>query len=242
MTARCPLGCGWWSIPPAVERHVRNGNCAGEPWALRSSGELLIPRDDHARQRVLALLPPHLVRPVQPGDRAYRPLARDRYIRDDVIAGTVLLSPFPGIPARRWLEVAHTALRRLGPNSVREVLNRKRFVELEQTLGTAEGFVACPMCDDWLRKGGLVAHQKGNTRCRFLVAHRAVETAWQQGWRDPWSLRSHVPLLWADLSSSRWRRWVRLVEYPQWTAVLIAPHAGSERGASGPARRRRAVA
>ncbi|MGH9190875.1 MAG: hypothetical protein ACRDZ0_00160 [Acidimicrobiales bacterium] len=223
MTARCPQGCDWWSIPPAVDRHTRSGNCKRQPWALARAGELLIAGDNHTRLGVLALLPPELVRPAQAGDRAYFPLARDRYLPSGVLGGTVLTSPFPDIPARRWLEVADAALRRFGPAAITETLDRARFAELEQTLGTAEGFVSFPRCGDWLQQPGLIGHQRTSTRCRFLVAHRAVEAAWVQGWRDPWSLRPRVPVVWAELSRGRWRHRIRTVEYPQWTAVLIAP-------------------
>jgi hypothetical protein len=140
MTARCPLGCDWWSIPPAVDRHVRSGNCKTRPWAHDRGGELLIAGDDHARACVLALVPPHLKRPATLGDRATRPLACDRIVRDAVGAGTVLTAPFPDIPVRRWLEVTDTALRRFGPTAMAEVVDQGRFAQLERTLGTAEGF------------------------------------------------------------------------------------------------------
>jgi hypothetical protein len=124
MTARCPQGCDWWSIPPAVDRHVRSGNCKRQPWVLARGGELLISRDNHTRLRVLALLPPELVRPAQAGYRGYFPLARDRYLPGGVLGGTVLTSPFPAIPARRWLEVADAARRRFGPAAITGTLDR----------------------------------------------------------------------------------------------------------------------
>ena len=138
-------------------------------------------------------------------------------------AGIAVSSPFPGIAARRWLEAAEAAVRRFGPAGLAEVLDMKRFHELEWTLGTAAGFVACPVCGDWFRERGLVGHQRSSTRCRFLASHREVEAAWEQGWRDPWSLRPAVAVVWSELCRPRWRSWVRVVEYPQWNAVLVAP-------------------
>jgi hypothetical protein len=76
MTARCPLGCDWWGIPPAVEGHVRSGNYKREPWALGCSGELLVARGERAR--FLAVVPPELKRPAVLGDREARPLVHDR--------------------------------------------------------------------------------------------------------------------------------------------------------------------
>jgi hypothetical protein len=189
--------------PARRRRHGRSGNRKKQPWVLARDRELLISRDNHTRLQVLALLPAGLVRLAQAGDRAYFPLARDRYIPSGVLGGTVLTSPFPDVPARRWLEVADAALRRFGPTATTETVDRGRFAELEQTLGTTDGFVSCPRCGDWLQHAGLTGHQRTSTRCRILVARREVEAAWPHGWRDPWPLRPPVPVVWAELSRGR---------------------------------------
>lgn len=230
MTARGPLGCDWWSIPPAVDRHFRSGKCKRRPWALGGGGELLIAGDDYARAGVLALVPAQPKRPATLGDRAARPLARDRIVRDAVGAGTVLTSRFPGIPARRWLEVADAALRRIGPAVMAEVLDHGRFAEREQTLGTAEGFVSCPLGGDWLQEGGLIGHQRSSTRCPLLVAHREVEAAWAQGWRDPWSFATTCARGLRRLSRGRWRSRIRTVEYPQSVGATRDPLTKCSRG------------
>ena len=132
MTARLPLGCDWWSIPPAVERHVHDDSCAREPWALRRSDELLVAR---ATTPASWASFPHTSRRPDFADRTVTPLAGDRHVRDEVRGGSVLTSPIAGGPARRWLEAADVALERFGPSAVHAPLDPERFFDVERQVG-----------------------------------------------------------------------------------------------------------
>ncbi|HEX5266059.1 MAG TPA: hypothetical protein VFW24_04750, partial [Acidimicrobiales bacterium] len=62
------------------------------------------------------------------------------------------------------------------------------------------------------------------TRCRWIRAAAQVRLAWDQGWRDPFSLGRGTPLTWAELQRTvRWRNRIRVVRFPLWTAVLLSP-------------------
>lgn len=220
MTARCPQGCGWWSIPPAVSRHVNDGRCRGVPWPQERRPGVLVAAGA-PNQPLLALLPDSLKREPRFSDRARSPLTRDPHVPGDVLAGTVVDTPIPDVDAHRWLAVVTLGVQRIGSRAAARALTGDGFAALEAELGPIDGHVDCPACGQWVSATRLAAHQLRNARCRWLVAHRRVEAAWADGWRDPWSLRPQVPARWTQLVQSRWRRFVRTVEYPQWTAVLV---------------------
>lgn len=221
MTARCPMGCGWWSIPAAVASHVRRGRCTREPWPLANPASMLVAAG--TRTALLGALPEPVKRRPTFGDRMVDPLLRDRRLSPGARAGVVVVSPVTGVGVRRWLETVTLGVQRFGPGVVDDALSGEGFAALEAAVGPIPGFVTCGGCGEWQATRGLAGHRARNTRCRWLVAHREVEAAWGAGWRDPASQRSGVPVRWAELSHGRWRRFVRLVEYPQWTAVLVDP-------------------
>jgi hypothetical protein len=235
MTARCPQGCGWWSIPAAVTKHVRQRRCTGVPWPELNPRSVLVAAG--TRTALLRALPDAVKQPPVFGDRAVDPLRRDRRLARRARTGVVVVSPLPEVGARRWLETVALGVERFGTRAAERAVTAEGFTALEAQIGPIPGFVLCGGCGEWQTHRGIANHRATNTRCRWLVAHRAVEAAWADGWRDPWS-QPAVPVRWAELAHGRWSRFVRLVEYPQWTAVLVDPaqrlrRRGSSLAASG---------
>jgi len=181
---------------------------------------VLVAGDQHAA--LLTALPSSVKRRPVFGDRVVEPLLRDPLLPSRAFGGVVVVSPVPGVGGRLWLETVAAAVRRFGVGVIDRALTTGGFAVVAELAGPLAGFVTCEVCGDLLTESGVTGHRARSTRCRWLVAHRTVEDAWAGGWRDPGSL-ADVPTRWDELSRGRWRRFVRLVEYPQWTAVLVDP-------------------
>jgi hypothetical protein len=133
-------------------------------------------------------------------------------------------SPIPGIAPRQWLQVALAAVEADGSQALVHVLDPVRFPDLEAKFAQPELLTVCSDCGDTVERRGLITHQVRSTRCRWVHAAREVRVTWEQGWRDPYSLPAGTPLTWTELQRTvRWRNRIRVVPFPNWTAVLLSP-------------------
>ena len=226
LTARCPTGCESWLHPRAVEAHIEPGRCRGKPWVDDLQDDALIP--EPAASTFSQRMPAHLVGPVNVSqDRLgrFHPAERLRY---DVLDGIVVRSPIDGVRARRWLYVVTAAIERHGPQVVDRALTPVGFREVERELDPDGWLVDCPDCGDAVGRSGIKLHRARSTLCRWKRAETEVRTLLDEGWRDPFTVPG-APLKWDLLQAkAAWRRRVRTVEFPRWTAVLLSPVRGAE--------------
>jgi hypothetical protein len=136
-----------------------------------------------------------------------------------------LYSPVAGVAPRRWAQVAlAAAAAQSGQSAINDALDPARFAELEDRFGNPEELAICPTCGHTVSRRSLVGHQAKNTYCRWVRAGNQVRAAWDQGYRDPYSLGPGTPQTWGDLQRTvRWRNRIQVVPFPEWTAVLLSP-------------------
>ena len=217
LTARCPSGCECWLHPAAVRAHLEAERCRRRPW-VNDITETAIVRGVPAHL-FLEWLPARCVSGPRPGSP---PLSRLN--GEEAIA---VASPIPGVAPRRWLAAAQRAVEEHGPEIIVKAIDPGYFALLEDDFGAPGQLVTCPACGWTLEGRGLARHRAANTRCRWIRAASQVRQAWDMGWRDPFSLDPGTPLSWAELQRTvRWRNRIRIVAFPQWTAVLLSPREG----------------
>lgn len=228
LTARCPTGCETWLHPAALQGHLRPGQCRGHPWVddIDDTALVMSPLADD----LVALLPAKLVsRPQYSHQRLTQP-RQGEYLHDDLRRAIAVRSPVAGVGARQWVHVARAARERLGDEGVRRALSTDGFNELQSTLIAPGDFIKCPDCHELVRRHAIDDHRAKSTVCRWRHAAAEVRELWADGWRDPWNIPG-APLKWGDLLAKvEWRRRVRTVEFPKWTAVLLsgaARHSGA---------------
>jgi len=218
LVVRC-LACEGWLHPMAVKSHARPGKCRGHQWVDDVEDTTLVAAPLAA---VLGqVLPPALVRrPTLSDDRVLTPGPRE-YLREEVCGGIVVASPVAGVSSRRWARVAAAAAARDGAAGVRAAMAPERFVDLERELvGDA---VTCPCCAQSVTAKGLRTHQASSLLCRWRRAVGDVQELWASGWRDPFRVPD-APLSWGELNRTvAWKRRLRTVAFPRWSAVLVAP-------------------
>lgn len=221
LTARCLAGCETWLHPAAVEPHLDLGRCRGRPWVDDIPDAVLVAAP--MAEMLEPLLPAALVaRPTFSYDRLVTP-APAEYLRIEVCQGITVCSPIAGVPSRRWVHVVRAAAARDGEAGVRRAMTAAGFAEVESELVDPGEFLECPDCRELVKRKGLATHRSRNVACCWRRAATEVREAWQLGWRDPYSVPD-APLKWSDLRArSDWRRRLRPVKFPRWTAVLLAP-------------------
>jgi hypothetical protein len=216
LTARCPQGCECWLHPGAVDAHVEFGRCRGRPW-VDDADETVIVTGDIVYLLVAAL----------PADVFVYPGADDVPIYNLLGEPAVrLASPLHGVAPRPWLHTALAAVDRDGRGALDDAMDSVRFAHLEAQFGDRGRFVLCPHCGQTLERRGLAGHQGSSSRCRWIRAAREVRLAWQEGWRDPYSMGGGTPVTWGDLQRAAWRDRIWTVRFPRWTAVLLSPYPG----------------
>lgn len=214
LTARCPRGCECWLHPAAVRSHIRPDHCRGKPW-VADVPETVIVTGDEAKLLTEALPAKLIGWPIRDG----RPTT---YLNGD--PSITIASPLPGVAPRRWLQVALAAAARSGPSALLAAVDPKTFDRLEAEFGRPDLLVVCPDCGETVGRRGVAVHQARSARCRWMHAAAEVRRAWEEGWRDPYSMPSGTPLTWTELQSGmKWRKQIRTVAFPHWTAVLLSP-------------------
>lgn len=148
--------------------------------------------------------------------------ARRPHLPLSVQFGAVLASPIEGVTARVWWYVVkQRLLEGKDPQSlVASAMTNDGFADLAPN-DLADRLVTCPSCGDIVI--GLEQHQRSSRRCQTAAAANCVNELWQQGFRDPWRAADKPPLTWTELRAARWRHRTELVQFPKWTAVLVAP-------------------
>lgn len=201
----------------AVSSHAQPGRCRGYQWLDDIIDTTLVAEPDS--DLLVEALPTGLVRrPTISDDRLLNP-GEGEYLRPAVCRGIVVASPVAGVGSRRWARVAVAAAGRDGAGGVRATMTAEGFVRLERELiGEVR---TCPACGEPITPRGLAAHQARSLSCRWRRAVAEVKALWASGCRDPWSIPG-APLSWTDLNATvRWRRQLRTVRFPRWTAVLL---------------------
>jgi hypothetical protein len=197
-----------------VRGHLEPGKCRRRPWVDEIVETTIVKGD--AAELVLEALPARFVG--TPGSDG------TRFMTLHGEPAITISSPITGIAPRRWLQVAMAAVEERGPDALASALDTVRFPDLEAKFAQPEVLIVCPDCGDTVERRGLANHQIRSTRCRWAHAAHEVRLAWQQGWRDPYSLPRGTPLSWTELQRTvRWRNRIRAVRFPNWTAVLLSP-------------------
>jgi hypothetical protein len=202
-----------------MERHVRDKRCNGRAW-FRGVEQTVLLDARYAR-----LLQTHGADELLDFEQmeAYRARdARRPHLPLAVQFGAVLTSPIEGVTARVWWYVVkQRLLEGKDPQAlVTSAMTNNGFGDLVPD-DLADRLVTCPFCGDIVI--GLEQHQRSSRRCQTAAAANRVNELWQLGFRDPWHAAAKPPLSWAELQPARWRHRIELVEFPRWTAVLIAP-------------------
>ncbi len=212
LTARCPSGCECWLHPGAVAGHV--GRCRRHPWVDDVVESTIV---TGPRAVLLAItLPPELLGGPSGHTRPLSPLNGEPAV--------ALYSPIAGVAPRRWAQVALAAATESGQSAITDALDPARFTELEGTFGKPDELAVCPACGHTVSRRSLAGHQAKNTYCQWVRAVAQVRAAWEQGYRDPYSLGPGTPQTWGDLQRTvRWRNRIQVVPFPEWTAVLLSP-------------------
>lgn len=219
-TIRCPWGCEAWLHPrTSMPDHLQR--CARRPWVDEIPEVAVIPFGyssliaDAVDASLLGTVSEPGSTRVSPGDgRGRRPVP--------IPAGFVTVAtPIEGVRARRWLTVALAAIDTLGEDALHRALEPTTFHDLEAEVLYPGAYTECPTCGAFVSTRGLSRHQASNAACAWRRAADDVGTAWQDGWRDPYSL-GDVPITWVELTAKKhWRDQLRTIVFPRWIAVLL---------------------
>lgn len=220
LTVRCPFGCEAWLHPKALRPH--ESRCARHEWtdAVKDGALVADPLASVLRRH---LAPELCSRPTFSDDRILKP-GQNEYLYPELLHGSIVHSPIPGVPARTWAYVVAVSVRTYGEPIVIRAMEPAGFRDLEAEVQAYERFVACDDCGTVVTQRGLRSHRAGSSLCRWQRAVAEVAQSWDVGYRDPWTLRPTVPLTWGELNRFvAMRRRLKTVRFPRWTAVLVAP-------------------
>ncbi len=215
LTIRCPKGCeAWLHARASVPHHV--DRCRGRPW-VDDIAEVAVVPSEYSSLVEAAVDPALLGLVSMPGETRADP-ADGRCKRPVPLpAGTLTVrTPIAGVHPRRWLTVALAVWERHGSDGVERSCDPDAFRQFEAEVLNSGVHVDCPSCRALVTTRGLKHHQATNASCMWRRAASEVRTAWEEGWRDPYSI-DDAPLTWRELTGRVcWRHRLRTVVFPRW--------------------------